>query len=367
VLIVYADAPLIRGETLKLFLDYHLFKKATVSLISFTSPYPNPYGRIIRNRVSGDVEQIVEAKDCNIEELLIDEVNSGIFAVDSSFLKPAIDSLKNDNAQKEYYLTDIVGKATKEGQRVTGFKLHDSNEALGVNTPSELETVNRILAQRRISNLIDDGVLFDDPGSCFIDAGTALAPSASIGPNVQLRGQCKIEAGVIIEGTAIVINSYIKKGAHIRLGCRIEDSIIGENTVVGPFAHLRPGTVLGNEVKVGNFVETKNAKLADGAKASHLTYLGDCTVGENTNIGAGTITCNYDGYKKSTTTIGKDVFIGSNSALVAPVTLNDGVTIGAGSVITKDIPEYALALTRPELTVREGWSKKKRQTSQKKK
>lgn len=236
-----------------------------------------------------------------------------------------------------------------------------------MNTRYELALVNRSLLDKRIKELMEAGVEILDPNSVLIDATCSVAPGARIGPNVQLLGKTTIEAGVIIEGTALVFNSHIKRNAHLKIGVRIEDAQVGERTAVGPFAHLRPGTVLGNEVKIGNFVETKKATLADGAQASHLTYLGDCTVGEDTNIGAGTITCNYDGYKKSETKIGRDVFIGSNSALVAPVTLEDGATIGAGSVITKNVEKDSLAFTRAPQVAKAGWSKSKREKGEGKK
>jgi bifunctional UDP-N-acetylglucosamine pyrophosphorylase/glucosamine-1-phosphate N-acetyltransferase len=366
VVLTYADHPLFTSETLTHFLSYHSFKKATVSMISFTAPPPHSYGRIVRG-AKGEVLRITEAKDCNPEELLIAEANSGVYAVDSSFLKPAIESLSNSNAQKEYYLTDIVAKATKEGQSVCAFPLGDAREAAGVNTLSDLSFVNSVLAQRQMYALQGSGVLFDDPSSCTIDPSVTIEPSARIGPHVQLKGTTRIGANAVLEGSSLIIDSAIHTGASVRLGCRVEGSIIGEDTSVGPFAHLRPGTNLGADCRVGNFVETKNAHLADGAKASHLTYLGDCSVGKDSNIGAGTITCNYDGYKKSKTTIGQGVFIGSNSCLVAPLTIGDGALVGAGSVITKDVPADALALGRAEQTEKLGWAKARRDLLEKRK
>lgn len=366
VIISYADHPLFTGETLTHFLKYHSFKKSTLSMLSFISPPPNGYGRIIRS-ASGNVDRITEAKDCNPEELLISEVNSGIYAVDSAFLKPALESLTNDNAQREYYLTDIVEKASKEGQRVTAFPLGDAREAAGVNTRSDLHFIDSILAERHIIRLQESGVRFVDPSSCWIDSGVEIAPGALIGPSVQLRGKTKIAKDVVIEGSSLLIDAELDCGVEVRLGSRIEGAKVGERTTVGPSAHLRPGTVLGKETRVGNFVEVKNAKLADGAKASHLTYLGDCEVGEDANIGAGTITCNYDGYKKSRTEIGRGVFVGSNSCLVAPLKIGAGALIAAGSVITRDVPEDALALGRAEQNLKPGWAKRRRETLSKSK
>jgi bifunctional UDP-N-acetylglucosamine pyrophosphorylase/glucosamine-1-phosphate N-acetyltransferase len=359
VLITYADHPLFTTETLQLFTQYHSFKKATLTTLSFRASPPNGYGKVIRDE-KGHILRITEAKDCNPEEALISEVNSGFYAVDSAFLKPAVESLTNNNVQGEYYLTDIVEKACKEGQTVAAFPLADATEAAGVNTPHELSLVNEVLAQRQIKKLQLDGVSFADTKSCFIDASVAIAPGAHIGPNVQLRGATRIASGAIVEGTAILKDSTIGEKAVIKLGSHVESSVIGKDSSVGPFAHVRPGSNIGEHCRIGNFVETKNARLHDGAKASHLTYLGDCVVGKDTNIGAGTITCNYDGYTKTKTTIGAGVFIGSNSALVAPVTVGDGALIAAGSVITSDVPADALALGRARQENKEQWAKERR-------
>ena len=361
VLITYADHPLFTTGTLDLFLKYHSFKKATLTMLSFKAPPPNGYGKVVRD-LKGEVLRVTEAKDCNPEEALIPEVNSGFYAVDSAFLKPAVESLTNNNAQGEYYLTDIVEKASKEGQAVAAFPLSDASEAAGVNTPLELALVNEILAQRQIRKLQNEGVVFVDPKSCFIDAQVTISPGAHIGPNVQLRGKTSIAADAIIEGTAIIKGSSIARSAIVKLGSHIEDASVGEGTSVGPFANVRPGSKLGAHCRVGNFVETKNATLRDGAKASHLSYLGDCEVGKDSNIGAGTITCNYDGYNKASTTIGEGVFIGSNSALVAPVTIGDGALIAAGSVITRDVPPDALGLGRARQENKEEWAKLRRKS-----
>ncbi|MFO0415729.1 MAG: bifunctional UDP-N-acetylglucosamine diphosphorylase/glucosamine-1-phosphate N-acetyltransferase GlmU [Pseudomonadota bacterium] len=360
IVITYADHPLFTQQTLKHFVDFHSFKKATLSTISFISPPPSGYGRVIRSG-AGDVLSITEAKDCTPEQLLISEVNSGVYAVDSSFLRPALQGLENNNAQGEFYLTDIVEKAANEGQRVSAFPLGDPNEAAGVNTLADLRFVNSVLAARQIAQLEDSGVIFDDPQTCYIEPGVSIEAGARIGPNVQLRGATRIEAQAVCEGGSLLIDSTIKSRVQIKLGSRVEGATIGEDSSVGPFANIRPGTVLGSGCRIGNFVETKSATLADGAKASHLTYLGDCVVGKDTNIGAGTITCNYDGYKKSTTTIGSDVFVGSNSCLVAPVKIEDGALIAAGSVITSDVPKDALALGRATQSIKQGWAKRRRE------
>jgi bifunctional UDP-N-acetylglucosamine pyrophosphorylase/glucosamine-1-phosphate N-acetyltransferase len=359
VILTYADHPLFTPETLKHFVAYHSFKKSTLTMLSFTAPPPNGYGRVVRG-AKHEVLRITEAKDCNPEELLINEVNSGVYAVDSSFLKPAIESLENNNSQKEYYLTDIVEKAVKEGQTVCAFPLGDPQEAAGVNTVTDLAYVNHVLERRHIRALQATGVLFDDPSSCSLDATVIVKAGARVGPQVQLRGKTVVEAGATLEGSSLIIDSVIGVDVTIKLGSRVEGAVIGKEASVGPFANIRPGTSLGAHTRIGNFVEVKNATLHDGAKASHLTYLGDCSVGAESNIGAGTITCNYDGYSKATTTIGKGVFIGSNSCLVAPIKIGDGALVAAGSVITHDVPTDALALGRAKQEMKGGWAAARR-------
>jgi bifunctional UDP-N-acetylglucosamine pyrophosphorylase / glucosamine-1-phosphate N-acetyltransferase len=360
VAILYGDAPLLTPSSLDLLVKSHEFAKATVSLLSFEAPFPNPYGRIIRSdKNQRTIERIVEAKDCSPFELLVREVNSGIYLVESSFLLPAVKSLTNNNVQKEYYLTDIVAKATQEGQTVCALCLSSPEDALGVNSPAELAIVNRVLGQRRVAKLTAQGVNFLAPESCFIDPEASIEAGALIGPNVQLKGRTKISREVVIEGSSIVIDSSIGERTLVKLGCRIENASIGAECSVGPFAHVRPKSILKDRCKIGNFVEMKNAHLAEGVKAGHLTYLGDCEIGAETNIGAGTITCNYDGASKHTTKIGERAFIGSDSCLVAPVEIGSGSYVGAGSVITKNVEPEALAFTRAPLVQKAGWAARK--------
>lgn len=359
VLILYGDVPLVKVATLKSLLELHHKSKSTLSLLSFNLQQQNNYGRVVRDAQGKFVLKIIEAKDCSAEESKISELNSGIYAIETAFLAPAIENLKNHNAQSEFYLTDIVERASSEGQTVTALMHAQSEEFLGVNDRAELAMVNQVIMKRRIEDLIKAGVQVEDPATLYVDASVKIESGAKIGPNVQLRGATTIAAGVTFEGSAYVQDCKIEKDALIRFGVRMEESVIGSKASVGPFAHLRKGTLLGSDVKVGNFVETKNATLEHGVKAGHLTYLGDAAVGENSNIGAGTITCNYDGQKKHQTTIGKNVFIGSNSALVAPLKINDGAYVGAGSVITKEVAAESLTLTRSPLKVKAGWAKNK--------
>ena len=360
VLILCGDTPLISSATLNELIKSHNTNQATVSLISFKSQIPNNYGRIIRETPGGRVKKIVEAKDCDENQLLIEEANSGIYLVDLAFLAPAIKELTNNNSQKEYYLTDILERASAEGQNINAMLLEQANEVLGVNTNYDLHIVNKVLNMKTINKLIDKGVIFELAESCLIDDSVEIASGVIIGAGCQILGKTKIGANSRLEGNAFIKDSIIGSQCLIKFCVRIEETEIAANCSVGPFANLRPLTVLEESSKIGNFVETKKAKLGSGSKANHLTYLGDCTVGKNSNIGAGTITCNYDGYAKYPTNIGSNVFIGSNTALVAPLNIEDGATIGAGSVITKKVEKDSLAFTRPPQVSKAGWSKNKR-------
>jgi len=360
VVILYGDAPLLSTDSIRHLLRLHHETKATVSLVTAHLSEPAAYGRIIRDVKSNQVVSIKEAKDCSAQDLLIQEICQGSYAVDSAFLWPAVQGLKNDNSQKEFYLTDIIAKAASEGQHVSSFPLPAVEEALGVNDQYDLQLVNQELNARRLRALMRSGVIIRDLGSTFIDLSVTIAPGVIIGPNVQVRGATTLSPRVLIDGTATISDCKVGEGAHIKLGVVAEGASIGPDASIGPFAHIRAGTELGAEVKIGNFVETKKALLKKGVKASHLTYLGDCTIDEDSNIGAGTITCNYDGYQKYQTTIGKGVFIGSNSALVAPIIIEDGATIGAGSVITERVKSNSLAVTRSPQIAKADWSTRKR-------
>lgn len=360
VLILYGDTPLLTVKTLDNMAREHVKQHATITVLTAEVPPPHAYGRIIRDKTTNAVARITEAKDCSAEELAISEINTGIYTVDSAFLPAAIDGLKNDNAQKEFYLPDIVSQATREGQTVCALTLTDFSEAQGVNDAYELLSAEQSARTKKIKELILSGVKVLDPATIYVDEGVAIEAGVFIGPQVQLRGKTIIKKGAQIEGSAVLIDTVVEEHAVVKFGVRSEGARIGKKASVGPFANLRAGTVLGEDTKIGNFVETKKAVLAKGAKASHLTYLGDCTLGEETNIGAGTITCNYDGVNKHQTTIGKGVFIGSNTALVAPVTINDNATVGAGSVITKEVEAGSLAFTRAPQVSKPGWSKRKK-------
>lgn len=364
IIIVSGDMPLIKEECLQRLLAHHQSSLATVSVLTSLVDEQKNYGRIIRS--NGAVSAIREVKDASEVELLIREVNTSVYVVDSAFLWPALKNLSADNSQKEYYLTDIVAAAHKDGQRISSSLTDSSDEILGVNTYADLALVNLALNRRRVTRLIEQGVLIEDPATCYLESSVTVAAGVRIGPNTSLRGKTVIQTGAEIDGNAFIQDCTIEAQAHIKFGVYAQNAHIGPRTSVGPFAHIREGTHLKEGVKIGNFVETKKAVLEAGVKANHLTYLGDCSIGEESNIGAGTITCNYDGYKKSRTEIGKGVFVGSNSSLVAPVSIGDGASIGAGSIITSNVESDALALTRAPQVSKSGWSKRKRELMQKK-
>jgi bifunctional UDP-N-acetylglucosamine pyrophosphorylase/glucosamine-1-phosphate N-acetyltransferase len=359
VVIVYGDTPLITGETLKGLLETHRNDHATVSLISVETRDPARYGRIIRAE-NGQVSTIREFKDCSATERLIHEINSGVYVVDSSFLPGALSKLENNNAQGEFYLTDIVGQAASEGQRVSCLQHFNLSELQGINNRIDLVEASRLLRERRILALIEAGVDIQNPATVEVARTAQIAAGVSIGAHTQILGDTIIGTGCVIEGFSVLVDCKIAERTVIHQFVHASKATIGADSQIGPFARLREGTVLAGENRIGNFVETKKASFDKGVKANHLSYLGDCSVGEASNIGAGTITCNYDGYKKSTTTIGKNVSIGSNSSLVAPVSIGDGATVGAGSVITKNVESDALGVTRAEQKTVPGWSKNKR-------
>ncbi|HYD17395.1 MAG TPA: bifunctional UDP-N-acetylglucosamine diphosphorylase/glucosamine-1-phosphate N-acetyltransferase GlmU, partial [Patescibacteria group bacterium] len=304
---------------------------------AFRPADPAKYGRMMMDE-DGTLKKIIEWKDASEEERKITLCNGGIVCGDGGRLFDWLDQVGNDNAQKEYYLTDLPQIARKDN-RTTHVVEISEEETAGVNSREDLANIERLMQQRLRKKHMANGATLTDPASVFFCHDTVIGQDVTIGPNV-------------VFGPGVTIASYVE----ILPFCHIEGASIAEGASVGPFARLRPGTVLGAESKVGNFVETKNAQLGAGAKASHLSYLGDATIGARANIGAGTITCNYDGYLKHKTVIGQDAFIGSNTALVAPVTIGDGAIVGAGSTITKDVAADALALTRAPQEQRDGWA-----------
>lgn len=361
VLILPGDVPLLTADALSGLLRYGSSRAEGdyCALLSFRPADAAGFGRVIRD-ASGAVARIVEHRDCNATELAVQEVNSSIYLVTDSFLRRALGELRGDNAQRELYLTDIVATAARDKVALEAICVDDPLVVAGANTPAELAALEEERRRQINESLMVHGVTMEDPRTTYIDDGVSVGRDCRLGAGTRLYGATELADGVVVDGPCRIVNSVIGAGAHIKFCCEIEGSTVGASAQVGPFAHLRPGTVLESEVRIGNFVETKNSRLGKGAKANHLSYVGDATVGPEANIGAGTITCNYDGVAKHRTVIGEGAFIGSNSSLVAPVTIGDRAVIGAGSVITKEVPPGSLALERNSQTVIGEWSAKRR-------
>ncbi len=354
VLILCGDTPLLRPETLADLLKYHRDQAAAVTVLTALMDDPYGYGRVVRDG-AGRVLRIVEQKDADPEEQDIREINSGIYCMESDFLFENIRSVSNDNAQGEYYLTDLVAIAVRKGLACLARPTGDADEIMGVNDRAQLAEASRILRRRINHGHLLAGVTLIDPEQTYIDHGvtigadTTIHPNCRIGGGTVIGGDCEIEPGVSISGCSI------GDSCHIKAGSVLEGSELHQDVAVGPMAHLRPGTVLQNKVKIGNFVETKKTVMGQGSKASHLTYLGDAEIGRDVNIGCGTITCNYDGVNKHRTVIGDDVFIGSDVQLVAPVTIGRNSLVAAGTTVTTDVPPDSLAIARVAQLNKNGW------------
>lgn len=343
-LIINGDAPLVTCEGIRYFLRQA--KNCDLAFATLTLEDPAQYGRVIRK--DGEPAAIVEARDFNAEDhpFYDGEVNAGIYFIHTDAARSLLRLLNNDNKSGEYYLTDIVSLALEKGLKVAAIRCGGDAAILGVNTPAELAHAENLLAERAVSRLLENGVMLHAPALVRCGPRVEVESGAEITGPCELGGVTKIAAGVVIESGCVIRNSSIGADSRIFPFSFLDGAVVGEACHVGPFARLRPGAVMEKESRVGNFVELKKTVLGEGAKANHLSYLGDAVIGSHTNIGAGTITCNYDGSAKHPTTIGKNVFIGSNSALVAPVAVGEGALIGAGSVITQDVPAGDLAIAR---------------------
>ena len=354
VLILYGDVPLIEVATLERLL--HKVGAQQIALLTVNLDDPTGYGRIVRDD-QGVVQAIVEHKDASAEQKLITEGNTGILAVPGERLGDWLGRLSNSNAQGEYYLTDVIAMAVADGLVVATEQPLDAMEVQGANDRRQLAELERHYQLRAAHRLMAQGVTLRDPARFDLRGEVTVGLDVLIDINVILEGKVVIEDGVEIGPNCVIRDSTLRRGAVIKANSHLEGAELGEGADCGPFARLRPGAVLGAKAHVGNFVEVKNSQLGEGAKAGHLAYLGDADIGSRTNIGAGTITCNYDGANKFRTVLGEDVFIGSNSSLVAPVSLGDGATTGAGSVITADVPAGTLALGRARQALIEGWQR----------
>ncbi|HEU4401299.1 MAG TPA: bifunctional UDP-N-acetylglucosamine diphosphorylase/glucosamine-1-phosphate N-acetyltransferase GlmU [Candidatus Polarisedimenticolia bacterium] len=357
ILILNGDLPALRAETLRRFVEFHRAAGAPLSLLTTVVLEPRGYGRVIRN-YSGDVSRIVEESDASPEERATQEINCGIYCVDADHLCRPLKRATSNNAQGEIYLTDLVEILRRDGRKVAAYRHPEPSEVLGVNDRRDLAAAARALYQRKAEAMMADGVTIQDPPTTYIDADVTIGPDSYLEPGVMLLGRTEIGREVRVGAGSRVADSKVGDGTAILPYCVITSSRIGRACRIGPFAHLRPETVLDEDVRLGNFVETKKAKLGRGSKANHLAYLGDTDVGREANIGAGTITCNFDGATKHRTVIEDEVFIGSDTQLVAPVRVRKGAFVGAGSTITKDVPAYALAISRGRQVVKEDWARR---------
>jgi len=360
VLVLSGDVPLIRTETIERVRTFHTERGAAMTILTAMPPDPFGYGRIIRGN-GDEVAAIVEQKQATPEQAAIREINSGIYAFNVRELFARIGRLGSNNPHREYYLTDMAGLLRADGLPVLALSAEDSTEVAGVNTRVELATLDALLRARKCTELMQSGVTIYRPETCTIDSEVQVGPDTVIEPFVQLLGKTVIGSDCRIRSYTVLTNTQVADGVTIKHGCISEDSIIEDNAILGPYSHLRPASHVGPQAHVGNFVEMKKTRLGRGSKANHLTYLGDAEIGEGVNVGAGTITCNYDGANKFKTIIGDGAFIGSDTTLVAPVKVGKGAYIAAASCITQDVPDDSLGLTRPPQITKEGWVTKKRE------
>jgi len=359
VIILSGDVPFIREQTLRMLVAQHRSRNAAVTLLTAFLDEPKGYGRILRDD-HGNATGIVEEKDATPAQRGIREVNAGVYVVSASFVFAALSEVKNHNQQGEYYLPDIVAIGLAQRADIETVRVDDVREMLGINTREELAFMEKDLRQSINKKWMLAGVTFKDPDTTYIEDGVTIGKDTVIGPNTQLRGKTVVGERCQIDGSAFLTDAQIGDAVHLRFSVVMTGCRVANGAIIGPFAHLRPGSNLGPNVHIGNFVETKEAKIGQGTKANHLTYLGDVTIGSEANIGAGTITCNYDGFHKYNTTIGDRVQVGSDTTLIAPVSLGDDVYVATASTVRHDVPAGALVYNQRDERVREGWTEQKR-------
>ena len=358
-MILAGDTPLLQSATLNRLLEETPDTGMAVLIVDMDDP--TGYGRIVRN--DEGISHIVEHKDASEDELALTEINTGVILCPSESLKNWLASLSNDNSQGEYYLTDIIAMAVADGVKVHGIKADSSVEVMGINDKKQLAEAERALQARLVDELMAEGVGFADPARVDIRGTLSCGKDVFIDINAVFEGDVYLGDGTKIESNNLIRDSRLGAGNVIHSNCHIEGASTGKSCEIGPFARLRPGAELANEVKIGNFVEVKKSTIADGSKVNHLTYIGDAEIGSGVNVGAGTITCNYDGVNKHKTTIGDDASIGSNVNLVAPVSIGKGATVGAGSTISKSIPEGVLTVARAKQKNIEDWTRPNKKES----
>ncbi len=363
-LIVNGDTPLLTRETVTRLVARHQQTKAALTMLTACLPNPKGYGRVVRGR-DGRIVTVVEERDAGRAERAIREVNVGTYVVETPFLFRALAKIRPRNAQREYYLTDLIGLAVAGGRPVTGVRASDASECVGINSRRQLADAERIMRQRIRTRWLGKGVTMIDPEMTFIDDGVTIGRDTVLHPGVTLEGRTKIGADCTIRSWSRVTDSVVGNAVTIDDHSLVDGAVIENGAAVGPFARLRPGTILRTQAKVGNFVEVKNTELGAESKANHLTYLGDASVGTRVNIGAGSVTCNYDGYRKHRTVLGDESFIGSGARFIAPVTVGKGAVVGAGSTITRDVPSDALAVSRSRQVNHEGMAARRRTRARK--
>ena len=355
VLILYGDMPMVRPATLQAFITEHRRAGADVSFISATLDDAGAYGRVVRDR-AGTVAAIVEARDATPAELAIREINTGVYLARAAVLRAALAELRPNNAQGEYYLTDMVAIARRGGVAVQAWCAPDAAEFAGINSLEELAEMEAEIRAAVNRKLMEAGVTIVDPATAYIGEQVEIGRDSTIGPNVQILGRSKVGEGVRIEGTACLRDVAIGDRCHLKIGVRAEECVIGPDCEIGPFANLRAGTELEGHNRIGNFVETKKARLGEGTKASHLSYLGDTVIGRETNVGCGVITVNYDGYDKHLTRIGDRCMVGCDTQLVAPVKVGDDVYVASGTTIVREVPDGALCVSHHPQKIKPGWT-----------
>jgi bifunctional UDP-N-acetylglucosamine pyrophosphorylase / glucosamine-1-phosphate N-acetyltransferase len=364
VLVLSGDVPLIRPDTIRGVLDFHLARKAAMTILTAEPPNPFGYGRVIRaGRDSENVKAIVEQKALTKAQQKAREINSGIYAFATKPLFGNIDRLTTENAHCEFYLTDMAALLVKARTKVVALKAGDPAEVLGANTLAELADLDGQLRFRKCQELMAAGVVIYRPDTCIIDADVTVGADTVIEPFVQILGNSHIGSDCRIRSFSVISNSQLSDSVLLRPGCILDQAQVGSGAMLGPYSHLRPGSEIGEGAHVGNFVETKKMRLGRGSKANHLTYLGDAEIGAGVNVGAGTITCNYDGAQKHKTIIEDGAFVGSDSTLVAPVRVGKRAYVAAGSAITEDVPEDALAIGRARQILKDGWARRRKDAS----
>jgi bifunctional UDP-N-acetylglucosamine pyrophosphorylase/glucosamine-1-phosphate N-acetyltransferase len=357
--IMCGDTPLLTTETLSALVNYHQAEGAALSLLTTHVPDPSGYGRVIRGK-PGTVCRVVEDRDASPEEKQISEINVGTYVVEAKFLEQSLGQLKPQNAQGEFYLTDIIEMAVQEGQKVVAWVTNDSLETTGVNTRVHLAVAEKEMRRRICERLMLDGVTILDPERVVVDHQVTVGRDTVLHPGVVLEGRTQVGECCTIRGNSRLTNTVVHRGVTIQDACVLQESTVEEDVVIGPMAHIRPGCVIHRNAKVGNFVELKKTEVGEESKVNHLSYLGDTVIGRKVNVGAGTITCNYDGYRKAQTVIEDNVFIGSDVQLIAPVTIGSGALIAAGTTVTENVPADALGISRTPQSNKEGTAARRR-------